>query len=419
MSDVLNVHYQQHLVGQITRAESGALQFEYSATWQKWDGRFPISLSLPLDAALKNSAGHHFFANLLPEGNVREQICSALKVSANNDFELLRAIGGDCAGALIITPSSDSPSDVWAPRYERISEQQLEEWSIGIPGVFSEVTGRGEIRLSLAGAQDKLPVHVEGDEISIPLGNTPSTHILKFASPHYSHLPENETFVTMLAREVGLPVTDVSIRRTARGAITLITRYDRHYVSGRCLRLHQEDFCQALAIHASHKYEKEGGPSLKQCVQIVRGHASYPLADLQKLLQWTLFNLFAGNADAHGKNLSLLYDLKGTPSLAPFYDLVCTRNYKKLSREMAMRLGGATDPDLVTMKHFAPLAADFGFRANIVVDQLSELADRVKESLPVASDKYRERFGDSPILTRIPTIVRKLVRRVQSLSRRP
>ena len=414
MRDQLYVHYRLQRVGAILHSESGLMQFSYSDGWRESACAFPISLSLPLDGSFSQAASHHFFANLLPEGNVREQICKSLKISPNNDFELLKAIGGDCAGALAITTFSQHDIQQTAPRYEAISDEQLALWSVGTPDAFSAVTGQNEVRLSLAGAQDKLPVHVDGDQILIPIGNTPSTHILKFASPYYSHLPENETFVTLLAREVGLPVVDISVRKTAKAPVALIKRYDRRLSEGEFIRLHQEDFCQALGISPVRKYEKEGGPSLKQCVEIVRRYTSYPLADLQKLLQWTLFNLLVGNADAHGKNLSLLYDSTGAPNLAPFYDLVCTRNYTKISREIAMSFGGATDPDLVTTKHFDELAKDFGFRSSLVLEQANTLLDKVSSGLPNTVENYSSRFGGSPVIERLPITIRKLSRRLRS-----
>jgi serine/threonine-protein kinase HipA len=414
MSEPLYVHYHQQLVGVLSQAAARTMRFVYDDEWLRSANRFPISLSLPLDGAFTDSHSRHFFANLLPEGNVREQICKSLKISSDNDFELLKAIGGDCAGALTINGSRSSDLQDKPPRYKPVTEKQLASWSLGTPSVFAAVTGQRDIRLSLAGAQDKLPVYIDGTQIMIPLGNAPSTHLLKFASPHYSHLPENETFITLLAKEVGLPVVDVHIRQTAKSSITIIARYDRQCDAGRWTRFHQEDFCQALGIAASRKYEKEGGPSYKQCAELIRQHVTYPLVDLQKLLRWSLYNLLVGNADAHGKNLSLLYDRSGSPSLAPFYDLVCTRNYKNLSREMAMNVGGAWNPDVVNAKHLRALAEDLGIRSSIVIEQAKEMADRIAISLPLVMDRYRERFGDSPVLKRLPGIVRKLVRRASS-----
>ncbi len=412
MSDRLYVHYRQQLVGCITQSVSRGMHFEYDASWLGSTSSFPISLSMPLNGSFGETASDHYFANLLPEGNVREQICKSLRISPNNDFELLKAIGGDCAGALTITDLNRVDSSESIPRFEPVTDSQLSRWSLGSPNTFAAVTGHGEIRLSLAGAQDKLPVHVDGDQIFIPLGGTPSTHILKFASPHYSHLPENETFITLLAKEIGLPVVDVRVRKTANSSVTLIQRYDRLFESGRWLRLHQEDFCQALGIGASQKYEKEGGPSLKQCAAVIRQHAAYPLVDLQKLLRWSLFNLLVGNADGHGKNLSLLYNQNGAASLAPFYDLVCTRNYKNLAREMAMSIGGSWDPDLVGSKQIEGLAAELAIRPKLVVEQTQELLERILTLLPIVSENYSQQFGQSPVLERLPIVIRKLVRRL-------
>jgi serine/threonine-protein kinase HipA len=415
MSDQLEVHYRTHPIGVITQRESGLMYFRYGDAWIESPQAFPISLSLPLDGSFGEAASHHFFANLLPEGNVREQICRSLKISVNNDFQLLKAIGGDCAGALTITDSDlGPPSHPTSQQYEPVTEEQLALWSAGTPDAFSAVTGQNEVRLSLAGAQDKLPVHVDGDQLLIPLGNAPSTHILKFASPFYSHLPENETFITLLAQEVGLAVVDIRVRKSAKAPVALITRYDRRWSSGEWIRLHQEDFCQALGISPARKYEKEGGPSLRQCVEIIRRHTSFPLADLQRLLQWTLFNLLVGNSDGHGKNLSLLYEAGGAPKLAPFYDLVCTRNYKKIAREMAMNLGGAWDPDLISAKHLEQLAHDFAFRPSVVGEQTTSLCDKVSTRLPTVMEKYASRFGDSAVLERLPQLIRKLLRRLES-----
>lgn len=414
MSQRLYVHHQRRLVGAISHSAAGAMQFAYDKEWLSAENRFAISVSLPLDKSFTDHTGHIFFANLLPEGVVREQICKSLKISANNDFELLKAIGGDCAGALTISSSEVAESPSVAPRYEPVTDEQLAHWSLGNQDAFSEITGHHNVRLSLAGAQDKLPVHVDGDQILIPVGDAPSTHLLKFASPHYAHLPENETFISFLAAEVGLAAVETRLIKTKKASAALIKRYDRQESSGQWRRLHQEDFCQALAIPSSQKYEKEGGPTLKQCAAIIRQFASIPLVDLQRLLNWTLFNLLVGNADAHGKNLSLLYDSQGAPTLAPFYDLVCTRTYERISREMAMSLGGAWDPDQVHTQRLEQLAVELDFRSKLVLEQAQMQIDNVLAALPVATSKFASQFGDSPVLERLPLVIRKCTRRLKS-----
>lgn len=414
MTERLFVHYDQHTIGQLTLDASNLLHFEYSDAWNARAAAFPISISLPLDGSFDISASHHFFVNLLPEANVRQQICKSLGISLGNDFELLKAIGGDCAGALRITTTETAEDTSGQQSYEPIAEADLAAWSVGTPDAFSAITGHNEVRLSLAGAQDKLPVHLDDDTVLVPVGNAPSTYLLKFASPFYSHLPENETFVSMLAAEVALPVVDIKLRKTHRSNIAVIARYDRIKTIGGFQRLHQEDFCQALGISASNKYEKEGGPNLRQCADIIRSHASFPLIELQKLMRWTLFNLLAGNADAHGKNLSLLYSDNGSLGLAPFYDLVCTRNYKNISRQMAMSFGGVADPDLIGKTQLEAVAADLGVRAQVVIKTTRELSEQLAAALPTVVEKFSDLFGSSPVLERVPIIVRKQIRRLKN-----
>jgi serine/threonine-protein kinase HipA len=415
VAETLFVHYQQQTVGELTLATSGLIEFKYRPEWQRNPDAFPVSISLPLGGNFDVQASHNFFVNLLPEANVRQQICQSLQISQGNDFELLKAIGGDCAGALAITLSDRAVTQ--DQRYEAVSERQLADWSIGTPNAFSAVTGQDEVRLSLAGAQDKLPVHIQDDGIFIPLGNTPSTSLMKFASPIYSHLPENETFVTMLAGAVGLPVVDIRLRPTKRSAIAVIARYDRVLENGNYRRLHQEDFCQTLGIGAARKYEKEGGPGLRQCAEIIRRHTSFPLVELQKLMQWTLFNLMVGNADAHGKNLSLLYVDRRRLQLAPFYDLVCTRNYKNISRHLAMSLGSVTDPDQIGAKQLHALADDLGMRPTVVTKAAASMSDQIQQTMPDVVARFADTFGPSPVLERIPIIIRKQLRRLKTTLR--
>ncbi len=411
MSVRLFVHYLQNTIGELAQGESPMMRFQYNTDWINSEHAFPISISLPLDGSFSTSASHHFFANLLPEGNVRQQICRSLGISPSNDFQLLKAIGGDCAGALTIDASSESESKQSSARYEPVTDEQLALWSTGTPNAFSDVTGQNEVRLSLAGAQDKLPVHVDGEQIFIPIANTPSTYLLKFASPFYSQLPENETFITLLAGAVGLPVIDISLHQTSKARVAMIARYDRILSQGTYCRLHQEDFCQALGISSTNKYEKEGGPSLQQCAELIRRHTSFPLVELQKLLRWSLFNLLVGNADAHGKNISLLYDTNGSPSLAPFYDLVCTRNYKKITRHLAMNIGGLSDPDLIGKQHLRTLATELNMRPNVVIAATSALIEELPTALTSTVAQFADRYGDSPVLERLPIIVRKQIRR--------
>lgn len=160
------------------------------------------------------------------------------------------------------------------------------------------------LRLSLAGVQNKLPLIYRDRVFALPLGQTPSSHILK-PDPKRKNIPklaENEAFCMMLAKQCRLDTADVDLITIAEQHCVLVQRYDRQQDQ----RLHQKDFCQAMGIAPFNKYEAEGGPSFADCSNLIKQYSSRPAADKKRLLQWTLFNYLIGNADAHGKNLSFL-----------------------------------------------------------------------------------------------------------------
>jgi serine/threonine-protein kinase HipA len=178
----LQVWWRRDCVGLLQVDRDDRMTFCYDARWLVSSDAFPVSLSLPLRSEPYRDAAHQFFANLLPEADVRSRLCQRLKVTPGNDFELLRIIGGECAGALTI--SHEPPAEAFtAELYRPVDLEQLRLWSRAIaPDVFSSTVGRDGVRLSLAGAQDKLPVRMDGAAVSVPLGAAPSTHLLKFGS---------------------------------------------------------------------------------------------------------------------------------------------------------------------------------------------------------------------------------------------
>jgi serine/threonine-protein kinase HipA len=215
-------------------------------------------------------------------------------------------------------------------------------------------------------------------------------------------------------------VAKTEIRRAEDVEYLLVERYDRtHRQNSEGVpvleRLHQEDFCQALGIVSENKYQKEGGPSLKQCFALLREVSSAPVLDLARLLDAVIFNYLVGNNDAHGKNFSLLYRGLGTASmetrLAPLYDVVSTRYYPELTRELAMKIGGEYSSDRVTKTNFEQLAEDAGLAKPLVRRRVLELVEAVLLNLgktgiehPVAEtlteqtrehcDTVRDRIGN-------------------------
>ena len=406
--DSLNVWWGDQLVGYLWRNQQGIIGFRYDGNWlaQK---KFSISLKLPLReeeySAEEGGIAHRFFANLLPEGNVRAQIVRDLKIS-DTDFDLLRAIGGECAGALSLLPVELSPSKDNA--YTKLDDDRL----------IQLIRRRGQIpitrnqndkrpRLSLAGAQNKCPILLKEEDYYLPDREAPTSHILKFEIPDYKNISLYETYTTLLASSIGLPVVDIELCQRGKDYFTLIKRYDRYEKENNIVRLHQEDFCQSLGYSFNNKYENDQGPSFADCYRLVRDSSSEPVTDTDNLLRWLIFNYIVGNSDNHAKNLAFLYNENGDIRQAPFYDLVCTRAIEQTNAELAFSIGGNYDPGRITKKNWIDLANDCGIAPRYLLSLLSQLAEQIKAANVEAKKKFKSKYGNFPALQRIDLVIAK------------
>ncbi len=241
------------------------------------------------------------------------------------------------------------------------------------------------MRLSLAGAQNKLAIHIDDKGISLPLQNSPSTHILKPTIPRFEGMVANEVFCMELARKAELPTAKATSASSEGIEYLLAERYDRRLAPDEnLLRLHQEDFCQALGFPPHIKYQNEGGPSLSQCFALIRSVSSTPAPDLLNLLDAVTFNFLIGNNDAHGKNFSFLYRTDSgtlTASLAPLYDLISTKLYSELSPKMAMKIGSKYLPHQVRLQHWQDLWNEVGFSENAARKRTLRFAQKISKIL--------------------------------------
>ena len=362
--------------------KDGELQFQYGALWLEQPQAIALSQSLPLQAEpFGDRACRPFFAGLLPEGQLRQRIAQQCQISRSNDFGLLVVIGGDCAGAvsLVVGDQVAAPDAV-----EWLEQDQLIALLDDLPQ-RPMLAQRDGLRLSLAGAQDKLPVVFDGARIGLPLGSTASTHILKPAIAAVEGSVINEAFCMALGKAMGLQVADAEILAAGDRQVLLVRRYDRRRGDGeRWLRLHQEDFCQALGIQPELKYQNEGGPDLTACFGLLRRATRPSAPQVIRLLDAVAFNALIGNHDAHAKNFSLLYTER-TPTLAPLYDLLCTAVYPTLTAKMAMKLGSKYRFSEVQSRHWEKFAEAAGLswaqtrkRVTRMAAQLPSMARRLQ-----------------------------------------
>ncbi len=351
--------------------------FQYNSDWLT-TSRLPLSLSLPLrDEPYLDDESHPFFANLLPEEKIRSLIARNLGISINNDYGFLERIGGDCAGAVSLYPETEE-IHCEPGSYRQLSLDDLNEIISELPQ-RPLLAGEKGVRLSLAGAQKKLPVYFDDEYFHIGLGSAASNFIIKPAIDDLDGTVENEAFCMALAKAVGLDVPRSFIHQHRDLRLFVIQRYDRVELDGTIRRLHQEDFCQALTVAPEFKYESEGGPSLAACFALLRRSSVKPGKDVLALLDWVIFNYLIGNSDAHGKNISLLLLPEG-PSLAPFYDQLSTRIYSHygLAEGMAMQVGGEIDPKGLQKKHWLQFAEEAGVKPQLVLTRIANMIEKVE-----------------------------------------
>jgi serine/threonine-protein kinase HipA len=383
----LSVWWEGAIVGRLQVDKHGQMRFAYASEWLADASRSPISTSLPKqEQPFRHSQCRPFFAGLLPEESQRDMIAGALGISKGNDFAFLDALGGDVAGALSLWPEGEVPPTPEAAGTPRaLSDEELVELLETLPK-RPLLAGREGLRLSLAGAQTKLPVVLVDDRVALPAPGQPTTYILKPAITRLPHTTENEGLVMTLAAAVGLPVAHVAARIVGGRSYLLVTRYDRRFdARGRAHRLHQEDFCQALGIPPERKYAAEGGPTFKTAFELLRRATTVPAVAVLALLDAAIFNLIVGNADAHGKNFSLLYQAAGL-TLAPFYDLLSTVAYPGLTPSLAMKIAKRATLEEIGPATWPAFADDIGLATPFVRRRVKELSDAVVAQVSLLPD---------------------------------
>ena len=384
----------------------GRLTFSYAPSWLSQRNGMALSASLPLQAEpFDDPKARPFFAGLLPEGRLRRLIAQQFQVSGQNDFALLDHIGGECAGAVtFIEPGQAVPVPSSADGEQWLSDQELVAILDELPR-RPMLAGQDGLRLSLAGAQDKLPVVFDGTRIGLPRNGTPSSHILKPAILDLEDSVVNEAFCMALAEAMQLRPAKSKIQFVRDRAFLLVERYDRRLdAQGHRHRLHQEDFCQALGVVPEMKYQNEGGPDLARCFDLVRRATRPSAPQILRLFDYVIFNALIGNHDAHAKNFSLLYS-GTTPVLAPLYDTLSTAVYPTLTSKMAMKIGGRYTFSEVQARHWQQLAEGVGLARAQARRRILELA----KSLPSTARKRQANpefgFAGNAVVERINVLI--------------
>ena len=355
----------------------------YEEAWRASPDAFPVSLSMPMDeAAWPPEAVVPWLMNLLPEGEPMRAMQRALGVAQEDVIRLISAAGGDLAGALRVGgPRGDHGG------YRTVSSpEDLERILAELPRK-PFLAGDEGVTMSLAGAQDKLPVALPDGQIAVPLDGAPSTHILKPDNPRLPGSVQNEALCMVLASRCRLPAAPVTTGRTGDRSYLLVDRYDRVGQAPTATRLHQEDFCQALGLPPGAKYERNQtggrGPSLADMFDLVRRHMT--AVDITRLLDAVIFNIAIGNVDSHAKNYSILLTADGA-ALAPLYDLMSGLPWPGITQNHAQAVGGQVRGRHIQGRHWRRMAEACGLAPAATVRRVIALTDRIQREIGAAAE---------------------------------
>ncbi len=345
--------------------------FEYDPQWIAEKGyvlapQFPVVAQRYVGDQVKT-----FFENLLPEGEVLDDIISVIATRGASSFEVLGRLGAELPGVLSLLAEDEAPMS--RQEYKLLSFEELSarlQNRSQTPFLVSNNQGS----MSLAGAQDKLGLRFDAktSEFRDSVGKSPSTHIAKPDTRQVRYQPSaiNEYACMKLAAALKLPVPEVWLQRVPE-AVYVVKRYDRDIFNGRIQSIHQIDGCQLLGHGAGWKYERNGGlVSLSKLVTAMRG-LSLRGSDLLEFQRWVMFNFLIGNADAHAKNVSVLIQDKGY-RLAPFYDLLCVKAYG--DNGLALFIGDAETFDAVFKHSWEEFCQDCGFGLQATLKELEKMA---------------------------------------------
>lgn len=378
-------------VGQLRRAASGAIDFQYDQEWLDWTHAIPVSLSLPLrEDKYTGAPVIAVFDNLLPDNDdIRKRLAEKAHADGTDAYSLLAAIGRDCVGALQFLGPGEDPAPAGAVSGRAVTSEAIAGMLSNLQRSPLGLTQDDEFRISIAGAQEKTALLYWKKHWHIPHGTTATTHIFKpqigvlSNGIDLSHSVENEHLCLKIVNALGLPAARSSIAEFEGQRVLIVERFDRRWTKDkRLLRLPQEDCCQALSVPPSRKYETDGGPGIRAILQFLKG-SDTPEEDRRMFLKAQIVFWLLGATDGHAKNFSVHLAPGGRFRLAPLYDVMSAQpavdagQIRRNRMKLAMAIGQKRHYGVYTIapRHFQQTAKLCGVPQSAVQDIFDELRD--------------------------------------------
>lgn len=403
----LNVYLNARLVGRLQRRTSGAIEFQYDQSWLDWENTFAVSLSLPLrEDRYVGDPVIAVFDNLLPDNDdIRKQVAARSGADGIDPYSLLAAIGRDCVGALQFLPDDVAHGKAGEVKAKPISKEKIGEKLKNLATAPLGIDDDKEFRISIAGAQDKTALLWWDDRWQTPLGTTATTHILKPQigdrdGRDLTHSVENEHFCMRILDELNIPVADSQIVDFDGQTALVVERFDRRWTTdGRLLRVPQEDCCQALSIPPTRKYQADGGPSMADMFEFLKGSDDPDYDQLMFLKAQIAFWLFAA-IDGHAKNFSVFLHPRGGFQLTPLYDVMSAQHLfdlKQIQRKqlkLAMSVGNSNHYHVheIQVRHYYKTAKKAGVPDSMVETALGQIEDGLPAAIESASAALPKNF---------------------------
>ncbi len=408
-ASVLYVFMNGRLVGELDKLTNGAMTFQYAELWLSATGARPLSLSLPLRRPIyEGDQVYNFFDNLLPDSRViRDRIQARFKIASGQPFDLLAAIGSDCIGSIQLGWDStlDSVEKTTARSLSNSEIARMLENCRTYPlGMDRE---NADFRISIAGAQEKTALLWYKKQWCLPIGTTPTSHILKLPMGmianndiDLSDSCENEWLCLEIAKAFGLPTANAQVVKFDDVKVLVVERFDRRWSqNGQWLmRIPQEDLCQALGVSPNLKYQADGGPGIVQIMQLLLGAENSDTAREQFFRSQILFWLLAA-IDGHAKNFSIYIQPSGSYRLTPLYDIISaypimtSQKLPKQKAKMAMALRGTKTNYYhwakIQSRHFVSTAQSVKFSplqarklVQNMLEQVQDVTEQIAKELP-------------------------------------
>ena len=391
----LNVYIAGAFCGQLAEDRHGRIFFEYDPSYCG----VPLSLSMPTGLErYGDRVVRPYLMGLLPdEASTRTAIGTKFGISGNNPFRLLEIIGFDCPGAVqICPPNVDLPTGNDAHDLVELSENDIEEKLAAVrhnaaAAWSSEIEPEGH--WSLAGCQAKFALRKKDGRWFECAGAAATTHIMKPGVVGLSNQALVEYLSMKTASATGLPVARVDYRMFGSEPAIIVERYDRERSrSGKILRIHQEDFCQALSISPDVKYAEQGGPATPRIIELLKTTGKNARESVYRFILYLFFNYLIGATDAHAKNHSILFAAPDDMRLAPLYDVASIAPYQSLAPtkrkpiRAALSIGGENRFGMLKRSDVEKMARDchlddLDLDASLLCEKLVAMANIVPDAL--------------------------------------